>query len=35
MFNKLKKDTQAMTKTIEQLTKDIEAAEKLAEVSNR
>merc|ERR1719268_791514 len=34
-FNKPKMDTEAMTKAIEQLTKEIEAAEKLAEVSDR
>merc|ERR1712002_739321 len=34
-FNRLKKDTGAMTKAIEELTKQIEAAEKLAEVSDR
>merc|ERR1719309_1454397 len=34
-FNRLKKDTEAMTKAIEELTKEIEAAEKLAKVSDR
>ena len=35
MFKKLKKDTEAQTKAIEELTKEIDAAEKLAEVSDR
>ena len=35
MFNKLKKESQAMADELKKLTTEIEAAEKLAEVSNR
>jgi hypothetical protein len=35
MFNKLKKESQAMADELKKLTTEIEAAEKLTEVSNR